>query len=224
MNRATRIIAATVGVIFAIGGMTHGFFEVLQGNTFTGGPLIYAISDAHRMWPHGSEAAFTIIPNFLLTGLAAIAVSVAIIIWSLGFLHTRHGATVFLLLFVLLFLVGGGIGQVAFFIPTWAFATRINRPLTWWRKALPDGLREPLAGVWPWTISLASVLILTALAISVFGYFPGFNDADQLLSFVFALLGVGLMLIVVSFISGFAYDIQHQPEARPVPAMSVRRT
>jgi hypothetical protein len=124
-------------------------FETLQGNSPTNGVIIAAISESMRRWTHGGETAFTLIPNFLITGLAAIVVSLAIIIWSVGYLHTKHGAAVFLLLFILLFLVGGGIGQVIFFTVGWAFATRINKPLTWWRKILPEGVRGSLAKVWP---------------------------------------------------------------------------
>jgi len=219
MNHATRTIVATLGVIFAISGMSHGFFETLQGNTPTNGVFINAIGEAQRMWPYGSEAAFTLIPNFLITGIAAIAVSFAIIVWSVGFVHTRHGATVFLLLFILLFLVGGGIAQIVFFTIGWAFATRINKPLTWWRKVLPEGARGTLARVWPWSLAVSSLLFVLALGIAIFGYVPGVEDADQRLSIVFASLGVGLILLIVSFVSGFADDIQtdvhRTPDMRP---------
>ena len=118
MNRATRIIVAAMGIMLGIAGMNHGFFEILQGNTPTGSLIIQAIGDEQQMWIHGTEEAFTVVPNFLLTGILAISVSIAIIIWSVGFVHKKHGPTVFILLFVLLFLTGGGIGQIVFFIPT----------------------------------------------------------------------------------------------------------
>jgi hypothetical protein len=223
MNHATRTITATLGVIFAIGGMSHGFFEILQGNTPTNGLIIDAISESMRRWPHGSETAFTLIPNFLVTGIAAIGVSLAIIVWSLGYLHTKHGATIYLLLFILLFLVGGGIGQIVFFTVGWAFATRINKPLTWWRKALPEGVRGTLARVWPWSLAVSTVLVLFALEIAIFGYVPGVEDADQRLSVVFASLGVGLALLILSFVSGFADDIQRQSEPQIAPTMSRRQ-
>lgn len=220
MNRATRITVTTLGIIFAIGGMSHGFFETLQGSTPTGGLFIEAIGESHRMWVHGAEAAFTLIPNFLVTGIAAITVSLAIIVWSAGFLHRKHGATVFLLLFILLFLVGGGIGQVVFFTIAWAFATRINQPLTGWRKVLPEGLRKALARVWPWTTAAGTLLIFTALEIAIFGYFPGVNDTDQLLQIMLTTLGLGLVLFLLSFVAGIAYDIQKQGAARLSPAIS----
>jgi len=148
MNRATKIIVSTIGVLLGIAGLDHGFFEILQGNTPTDGLIIQAIGDAQQMWFYGTEEAFTIIPNFLVTGILAVLVSLAIIVWSVGFLHTRHGASIFGLLFIALFLVGGGIAAQIMFVPvTWAVATRINKPLTWWRKVLPEGIRGILAKV-----------------------------------------------------------------------------
>ena len=220
MNRATRIVFATMGVVLAISGMSHGFFETQQGNTPTNGLVIDAISEAQQAWEYGGEAAFTLIPNFLVTGIAALGVGITIIIWSLGFIHTKHGATVFLLLFILLFLVGGGIGQVPLFLVAWAFGTRINKPLTWWRNALPGGIQRMLAKVWPWTLAAGSALFLLALEIAIFGYFPGIEDAEQLIGLVMASLGAGLACFVLSYVSGFAADIQRQPEARLRPAMS----
>ncbi len=90
MNRATRIIVAVIGVLLGIAGMEHGFFEVLQGNTPTDGLIIQAIGDAHQMWFYGTEEAFTVIPNFLITGIVAMVVGLAIIIWSVGFIQTQY--------------------------------------------------------------------------------------------------------------------------------------
>ncbi|NVM01028.1 MAG: hypothetical protein HWN67_01715, partial [Candidatus Helarchaeota archaeon] len=142
---ATRIIVATIGVILGIAGFNHGFFEALQGNKPTGGLFILAIGEANRMWLYGTEGAFTLIPHFLITGIFAMSISIFIIIWSVGFVHKKHGTSIFLLLFIVLFLVGGGIAQILFFLPTWAYATRINKPLNWWKRILPEGIRKTLA-------------------------------------------------------------------------------
>jgi hypothetical protein len=82
MNKATRISVSTLGIIFGIGGISHGIFKILQGNTPTGGMIISAISQAQPIWAHGNEIAFTIIPNFLVTGITAIIASLMIVIWS----------------------------------------------------------------------------------------------------------------------------------------------
>lgn len=76
----------------------------------------------------------------------------------------------------LLFLVGGGIGQVIFFIPAWWVATRIHRPLTWWRDKLPVSLQKGLARLWPALLALPTLGMIVALYLAVFGYLPW---ADQ---------------------------------------------
>jgi hypothetical protein len=211
MNRATKIIVSTIGVILAIAGINHGLFETLQGNVPTGGLIIQAIGDAHKMWFYGTEEAFTIIPNFLITGLLAILVSLAIMIWSIGFVHRQHGASIFILLFILLFLVGGGIAaQIVFAPPTWAAATRIHKPLSWWRKVLPENARRVLAKLWPYSLAVGAVSTLIGLSIAIFGYVPGVGSSDPeiILTICWSFLFGALVLFLFSFMAGFAYDIQ----------------
>jgi len=199
---------ATLGVIFGFSGISHGLFETLQGNTPTGGLFISAIGETHKMWPHGNEYAFTLIPNFLTTGIAAMIVGLAIIVWSVGFVHKNNGPTIFILLFVLLFLVGGGVAQIIFFTLTWIVSTRINKPLTWWRKILPTRIRKPLGKLWLWLLIVFSLLILFVLEIAIFGIVPTVNDPDAVLSIMLYCLGVGLGVLLFSFVAGFAHDIE----------------
>jgi hypothetical protein len=203
-----------LAVLLAISGMmAHGLFEVLQGNTPTDGLFIEAIGEAHRMWEHGTEGAFTIFPNFLITGLLAMTVSLGIIISSVGFVHKKNGPLVLLLFFILLFLVGGGVAQILFFIPLWAVATRINKPLSWWRRILPAGPRRVLAELWPWFLVAGAVLFVIGLVISITGYVPGLSDPEQILTIDWSILGIGYLLYLLAFVAGFAYDIQRQPDS-----------
>lgn len=222
MNRATKIIVSTIGVILAIAGMEHGFFEILQGNTPTEGLIIQAIGDEQQMWLYGTEEAFTIIPNFLITGILAIIVSLAIIIWSIRYLQTRHGAAVFLALFVILFLVGGGIAAQVVFVPiTWAVATRINKPLNFWRRVLPENGRSHLAKLWPVFLSIGLVSFAIGLAIAIFGYIPNISDPEIIINICWAFIfGGGLGMFLLAFIAGFAHDIQEM--ADPQPAFSTK--
>ena len=215
MNRATRIIVATLGTIFGLSGMSHGFFETLQGNIPTGGMFIAAIGEAQIMWPHGNEYAFSLIPNFLITGITAMLVSLAIIVWSIGFVHKKHGPLVLFLLFVSLFLVGGGVAQIIFFPIICLVATRINKPLTWWRKVLPARIHKPFGRWWPWCLAIVSLLFIFALQIAVTGFVPGMSDPDEILSFTMLCLGLAAILMPVTFISGFAYDIAMRPDLVP---------
>jgi hypothetical protein len=208
MNRSLQTIVSTFGIILGFSGMNHGYFEVLQGNTPTPGLIVQAIGPAQRFWVHGTEEAFTIVPNFLITGLLSMAVGLTIILWSARSLHTKHGATIFILLFLLLLLVGGGVGQVVFFLPAWAFATLINKSLTGWQKLLPIVFRGFLAKLWPYTMAIASALFLFALEIAIFGYVPGMGDADQKLYLCWSCLGIGLVIMLVTYIAGIAADIK----------------
>ena len=70
----TKAVAAALGVCVGVSGLDHGFFEALQGNTATPGLIVQAIGPAQRMWIHGTEEAFTLVPNFLVTGILAMAV------------------------------------------------------------------------------------------------------------------------------------------------------
>ena len=214
MNNATRINVATLGVIFGISGMTHGFAEILQGNTPTGGLFINAIAagSSWTRWSEGGEGAFTILPNFLITGILAMIFGFAIVVWSLGFAHKRYGPLVYLLLFILLFLVGGGIGQVPFFISAWAVSTRIHRPLHWWRNILPLAARQRLAQLWPGLLAGAAVLILTALVIAIFGYIPGLQDMAQVLNLTLSMVGLSLLFFLLAFVAGFTYDLDQSEQ------------
>ncbi|MEZ4862786.1 MAG: flavodoxin domain-containing protein [Caldilineaceae bacterium] len=213
MNRATRINVTTIGVLFGFGGITHGIGEIVQGNKPTGGLFINAVAagSSWSRWTEGGEGAFTIVPNFLVTGILAVLVGLAIIYWSLYRVHKDWGPGVFLLLFVLLFLVGGGIGQVIFFIPAWWVATRIHRPLTWWRNVLPASLRKPVARLWPVLLVLPTLGMIVALYLAVFGYVPGFDNMARLLNITLSMVGLSWLLFLLTFVAGFAYDIEHTP-------------
>lgn len=205
---ATRIITSTIGVVFGFGGINHGFFEFLQGNQPTEGLIIQAIGPEQRFWELGTEEAFTLVPNFMITGLMAMLVGSIIIIWSLRYLETEHGSSVFLGLFILLFLVGGGIGQLVFFLPAWAFSTRMNKPLTWWRRVLPASLWPYLSRLWPITLGLSTIAILLGLEIAVFGYVPGLADADAIQNTALSLVLASALLNVVSYVAGFGHELR----------------
>lgn len=206
---ATRIITATLSLMLAIGGIDHGFFEILQGFKKTPGLIIQAIGPDNRMWLHGTEEAFTIIPNFLISGILAISVSILIMIWSVGFVHKKHGRTVLLLLFILLFLFGGGIAaQIALFPWILGYATKIDKPLTWWKKVLPVRIRSGFAKVWIYSLGIACIFFLTSLEMAIFGYFPGINDPEVMLYTCWSFLLIFMVLINLTYISGFAHDIE----------------
>ncbi|MCE1255679.1 MAG: hypothetical protein LWX83_19270 [Anaerolineae bacterium] len=213
MNRSIKNIVSTVGIVLALSGLDHGFFEVLQGNTPTPGIGIQAIGPHHQMWLYGSEGAISLIPNFLWSGLASITVSLIIILWSLFFLQKKHGATVFLLLFLTLFAVGGGFAQIIFFLPAWAVATRINSVI-YWPKFLSENFRRWLAGIWQVTLSIAAASFLIGLAIAITGYVPGVDKENYGLILIICwtfVFGGGWFMFLLTYLAGFAFDAIARP-------------
>ena len=208
MNRATKTIVATFGFLAGIGGIDHGLFEALQGNTPTPGLFVQAIGPAQRMWVYGTEDAFTLIPNFLVTGLLAMSLSLAIMVWSNGFVHKKGGLPILILLCVSLFLVGGGVAQVVMFILVWAVAAQINSPLMGWRRVLPETVRQRLAPMWPFFLAFGSLLFFMALEIAIAGLVPGVNNPDQKQYICWSLLGVAFGAYLLAITAGFAHDIQ----------------
>jgi hypothetical protein len=210
MNRTTKTIVTTISIILAIAGLAHGIPEMLQGITPTEGLIIQAIGPDYQMWQYGTEEAFTLLPTYLSTGIAAVSLSLTLMVWSLGFLNTKHGATVLGLLFIGLFLFGGGIAAQIMIAPfVWAAATRINKPLNGWRKVLPAGIRPGLGRLWPITLALGSVSFLIGLFIAITGYVPGQSDPKVILNICWAFIFIGgLGLYLVTFVSGFTADVE----------------
>jgi hypothetical protein len=211
LNKKTRITASAIGVLLGLSGIfNHGIFEILQGNSSTNGSFIEAIGEANRFWIHGTEAAFTLIHNFLVTGICVVLTGLAIVFWSLKYMHKKRGTTIFLLLLILLTLIGGGIGYILLWVPTWAFATRINKPLVWWKKVLPAGLRKKLSALWIYCLVATFIVWLTLMELGIFGYFPGQTDPDVILNIVFVFLFSSAVFACITFICAFAGDIEKQ--------------
>jgi hypothetical protein len=205
-SKTGRIITAILGIALAISGMHHGFFEILQGNNPTNTMFIESIGESQRMWIHGSDDAFTLIPNFLITGIVSVVLSLFIIFWALFYLDKKYGTTIFLMLFILLTLTGGGIGYIPFFILTWAYATRMNTGSGWWNKVLPLKIKTALSKTWLIASLITASFFIIGLEISVFGYVPGVTEPDTILAVCWSFLFVALLFINYSYISGFAKD------------------
>lgn len=212
MNQATKRIVAVFGALLGVAAIDHGFFETLQGNTPTGAPaIIQAIGPSRQWWMYGGEEAFTILPTFLITGIVAITLGIALIAWCIWFVGRRYGAAVLAGLIVGLLVAGGGIGAQVLFAPFLiAGATRIDKPLGWWERILSPRTRRRVAPLWPTTLAISVACFLLALQIAIFGYFPGVDDAGTLLAICWGSLGVALLLILTSFVSGFAADIERR--------------
>ena len=204
---STRVLVTMLGIFLSIAGSIHGYFEVLQGNKSTNGILIQAIGKDYQNWEYGGEEAITIIPNFLITGLITITISIILLFWTLFFIHKNYGSSVFLLLNILSFLTGGGIFQVVIFTLAWIFSTRINRSLDWWENKLSKTTRNKIKNYWFILGILGFIPFLIVQEIGIFGYFPSVSDPELIMNFVMILLMISLLLYIFAFICSIAFEI-----------------
>ena len=197
MRKATKTVATWLGIAAGIAGVEHGYFEILQGHVRPAGLMIVSMGppcDPEVAW-NICEPAMTILPSFLITGILAVILGLAIFIWSVGFIQRKHGGLVLMLLSAALLLFGGGLFPFLIGVIGGAAGTGINRTLT--RE--PGGITRFAAKLWPWPLVLLLVWLLGQFPV---GYF--FND------FLKNIMYVGLVLILtmlpLSVYTGYARD------------------
>ena len=203
MRKATRVVAASLGVAAGIAGLEHGLFEILQGNVQPPGLMIVSMGppcDPEVMW-NRCEPAMTIIPNFLITGILAVIIGLAILIWSAAFIQRRHGGLILILLSIALLLFGGGIFPPLIGIIGGVTATRINKPLARRPGQRSAKVLRFLARLWPWPLV---VLMVWLLGQFVVGYF--FNDFLKSNGYLSLLLIIGFLPL--SAFTAYARDVQ----------------
>jgi hypothetical protein len=212
-NRATRVVASTLGTLVGLAGIDHGIFEILQGHIRPESYMIAAIGPQQRFWVYGEETALTIIPSFLISGILSVILGIVVIVWAIGFVDRKYGSGVLLLLSIALFLVGGGFAPIFMALIACLTATRIQKPLKFWRAVLPAVIRKFLGKIWLGVLIAFVIIFVFSVIVAIFGWplTAFFDDATAFkhlnsISFVM----VGLMLL--SSLCGFAHDIQKQDE------------
>jgi hypothetical protein len=205
MKNATRIYASTFGAIMALAGIEHGIGEILQGSLAPSGIMILSWPDSEFFRSLGGEPAMTVIPNLLITGILAVLVSLALLVWAVLFVHRKNGGLIMVLLSIALLLVGGGIFPPIFGILIGVVATRTHSPLTWWRAHLSKGFRRFLEKLWPWSYTACIIAWFSMLpGVPLIEYFFGVDNPLVILFILIFALGTLLLTIFCSF----AYDIQ----------------
>ena len=208
---ATRVVASTIGVFSGLAGIVHGFFEMLQGNVTPSNIVINAIGPAQRLWPEATLHAFTIVPNFLVTGILAMIVGLFVVIWAGAFIDKKNGTRVLLLLSIILLLAGGGFGPAFMAIIATLVATQINKPLSWWRTHLPNNLQNILVKLWPWALIAYLLFFASSIGIAIFGIpLLWFFSADITYGILLNLGPISDVFLLVAILTAFAYDIQSQ--------------
>ena len=206
---ALRITASLFGVLSGLGGITHGIGEVMQGNTATDGIWIYSWAQGPIATNMGGEPGITIVPNFLITGVLCLAVSLAVITWATALVQRKMGGTILIGLSIVMLLVGGGVGPPLIGILAGVAGTGVNSPLTWWRSHLPVKFRQFLAKLWPWVFGLCTVSgVLLVVGSVILVYFFDVNNPEFFTNnFYFTVLA-----LIIAILTGVAHDIQVREE------------
>ena len=206
--KATRIVSVAFAMLCGFTGIIAGFFEVFQGNVAPDDLMISTIGPEYSMWKTyelselmETYSALTVIPNFVVTGILAIVVSCIVIVWGIWFIHRKRGVTIFFLLSIFQFLVGGSFVMDLAIITT-ITATQINKPLTGWKKHLPSNVKAILTKMWSWSLLSYILLSTSMLGITVLGINGGFQEYLEILA---ALMFLPLILLVIG---GFVTDAQ----------------
>lgn len=154
---ATATVISAFGILVALAGLEHGIGELLQGPVAPDGLLIASWPDAAAFEILSGEPAMTVVPNLLVTGILAIAVSTAFGVWAVQATRRRHGGGVLIALSLLLLLVGGGLGPPLMGALLGLTALRAAHP-----SHRPPGRVGRLSALWP-TFTVVGIVGYLAL-------------------------------------------------------------
>ena len=190
----TRLFVVIQGTLGGLAGMVHGIHALSLGNQPAGGLVL-----------DPATGAFTLFPTYLASGIATIFVGLALILWTIAFVQRKYGPAIFLCLCILLFLAGGGIAQVGFFLIAWGVSTCINRPPNWWKGDISGRRKRNWARLWPLFFVAGYAFLSIGIAIWLILTPPGTSYPDHQLAYLTCwlalLLGLGVQMLTI--VSGF---------------------
>jgi hypothetical protein len=198
-----------LGVYAGLLGAAHGALEILQGSSAPGAFMIHAIGppcQPELMW-HGCFPAVTLVPSFRVTGILALAVSLAVAVWAALFVGRKRGGLVLIALALVMLPVGGGIIPVVIGIVAGAVGTRIHAPPARLEARLSGRSLGALAELWPWPLVAYFLWIPSQYALGTF-----FNKLMLTNSFPALLLEFALLLLAV--LAALAHDIKKTTGSR----------
>jgi len=159
MRSAIRIVAIAFGIVVALAGLEHGIGEILQGRVRPPALVFESWPESRFLEVLSGEPAMSVIPNLLVSGILTVIVSLGLLLWSATGLRMVHPGVGLIALSFLLLLVGGGLGPPLMLLIVGLAATRIEHPVSWWRKCSVEARPPILArdgGRFSWRASSAT--------------------------------------------------------------------
>ena len=135
----------------------------------------------------------------------------AVVVWTIVFIDRKYGPAVFVALSIALFLVGGGIAEVAFVLLAGLLSTRIHHPLGRWQRAAGSRLGLALSRLWPYAISMAFAIFLIGYSIWLFVLPPGeVRQIGTLHYITWISLSIGFIMLLAVVPCGFIRDVRQR--------------
>jgi hypothetical protein len=198
----TRLVVAAFGTLCGLTGIIAGIFEVLQGHNPTNGIVISTIGPEYAMFRDFTYFAVTVVPSFMVTGILAIISSSFVVLWSVRYVQGKHGVLILLALSLTQMLVGGG-WVIDLAIISCILATRIDKPLNWWRNNLPLNVRNWLVRLFPFSLVSYALISLGMLVLTVIGV-----NNEALIKLLEPLAAAMFLPILLLILGGLSYDIK----------------
>jgi len=196
-NQSTALYVTIFGLLIAISGSIHGIYSIIKGNISTHGMLLADIG------------AFTVIQNYLITGILAVSVGTLIFLWTIFYIRSKIGPLIFILLSIALFLFGGGFAQIPGIVLTWALSTRIHRPLSFWEKLTTIRIRKRLSKFWAYFLLIGFTVFIIGYSIWLFVLPPGEAREIGTMQYIcWYSLAIGFILLLLAVPCGFCRDLR----------------
>ena len=184
LNR-TSLFVVINSVFIGAQGMIHAVSAIMKGNVPTGGMMLDSIG------------ALTLIQNYLYTGIVSALIGALIVFWALTNVNNRFYTPVFILLCLALFLTGGGVAFILFFLFTIFASTQITGPYKWLGKMLSGRFGGMLRNSWKFFMTASYAFLACGMAVWIFLIPPGMEHAiswKEYLCWSFLLLGITGMI------------------------------
>ena len=197
-NKSTQRFVQFFGIIGALTAFGHGTFEIAQGNSSTSDIL-------------DKIGAYTLLPNYLITGICTIIISLGIIGWLLLYAHKPYGSIIFFVLTVILFFVGGGVAPIFGLMITCIVSTQICNNLAWWQALNSPNSLKLLAKIYHVLLTTGTIFLLLGICAWLLLTPPGHLYKIDIIDYIcWTLLGLGTVLILLSIFAGFSHDVENQ--------------
>ena len=185
------------GILGGLAGIVHGIAEIRKGDVPTEGVVLESVG------------AVTVIPNYRTTGFAAVVTGMAVALWTIGFVHRRHGAHLPRpLRGAVPARRGSGPGTS---VPDRVGGLHSDRQAPCVVVGHLARVRAMLAQMWGPALVAAVGCLIAGILIWLILLPPGVVHEKSVVDYAcWSFLGSSLMLIPVAVIAGFARDIEAQ--------------